>query len=100
MLITNPITDSSATSEGEAAMESLLAAADAQASYRLIEPLTKRESEILNALSHGLSNIEIADRFRIAEATVKTHVSRLFSKLGVKRRGQAIALARKMKLIN
>ncbi|MFC5471338.1 BREX system ATP-binding domain-containing protein [Cohnella suwonensis] len=71
-----------------------------KASEPLIEPLTNREAEILYALSDGLSNKEIADRFRIAEATVKTHVSRLYGKLGVKRRGQAIARAREMNIID
>ncbi|WP_127583206.1 response regulator transcription factor [Paenibacillus koleovorans] len=63
------------------------------------EPLTSRETEMLHALADGLSNGEIAVRFGITEATVKTHVFRLYGKLGVKRRGQAIAKAREMKWI-
>jgi DNA-binding NarL/FixJ family response regulator len=66
---------------------------------QLIETLTNREVEILYALSDGLSNKEIAVRFGITEATVKSHVFRLFGKLGVKRRSQAIAKARWLKLI-
>jgi two-component system LytT family response regulator len=63
------------------------------------EPLTSREEEILHALTDGLSNGEIALRFSITEATVKSHVFRIYGKLGVKRRGQAIAKARELKII-
>ncbi|TVX97573.1 response regulator transcription factor [Paenibacillus cremeus] len=65
----------------------------------LVEPLTSRETDILYALSNGLSNKEIADRFGITEATVKSHVFRIYGKLGVKRRVQAIAMARDLKFI-
>ncbi|WP_179233069.1 helix-turn-helix transcriptional regulator [Paenibacillus rigui] len=70
-----------------------------QASQPLVDPLTSREKEILYALSDGLSNKEIAYRFGITEATVKSHVFHLYGKLGVKRRGQAIAQARELQLI-
>jgi DNA-binding NarL/FixJ family response regulator len=66
---------------------------------QLIEPLTNREVEILYALSDGLSNKEVSVRFGITEATVKSHVFRLYGKLGVKRRSQAIAKARGLKLL-
>jgi DNA-binding CsgD family transcriptional regulator len=66
----------------------------------LIEPLTNRETEMLYALSDGLSNKEIADRFGITEATVKTHVFHIYGKLGVKRRGQAITRARELQLLD
>ncbi|QKS47093.1 hypothetical protein HUB94_21825 (plasmid) [Paenibacillus cellulosilyticus] len=46
-----------------------------------------------------MSNKEIADRFGIAETTVKTHSSRIIGKLGVKRRGQAVVRARELHLI-
>lgn len=65
----------------------------------LTDPLTEREYEILMAITEGLSNREIADLLGIAETTVKTHVSRIISKLGVKRRGQAVVLARELGLI-
>jgi two-component system, LytTR family, response regulator len=64
-----------------------------------VETLTKREAEILYVLFEGLSNKEIAVRFGITEATVKSHVFRLYGKLRVKRRSQAIAKARELKLI-
>jgi DNA-binding NarL/FixJ family response regulator len=62
--------------------------------------LTNRESEILRVLSNGLSNKEIANRFGLTEATVKSHLSHLYKKLGSKRRTQAIALARDCKLLD
>lgn len=65
----------------------------------LSDPLTEREYEILMAIAEGLSNREIADRLGIAETTVKTHASRIISKLGVKRRGQAVVRARELRMI-
>ena len=65
----------------------------------LIDPLTAREEEILYAMAEGLSNKDIALRLGIAETTVKTHATNLFSKLEVKRRGQAVARAKELGLI-
>jgi pimeloyl-ACP methyl ester carboxylesterase/DNA-binding CsgD family transcriptional regulator len=56
--------------------------------------LTPREREILGLLSEGLSNTEIAERLTIAEKTVRNLVSKLFDKLGVWSRAQAIVFAR------
>ncbi|QSF46312.1 AAA family ATPase [Paenibacillus tianjinensis] len=66
----------------------------------LVDSLTYREKEILYSLSDGLSNKEIAERFGITEGTVKSHVFRLYGKLGVKRRAQAIARARELQLLD
>ena len=50
-------------------------------------------------IAAGLSNREIADRLFVSENTVKTHSSRLFDKLGAKRRTQAVLLAKQARLI-
>lgn len=73
--------------------------ATTETSKLLVDPLTLRETEILYSLSDGLSNKEIADRFGITEGTVKSHVFRLYGKLGVKRRSQAISRARELQLV-
>lgn len=57
------------------------------------EPLTRRETEVLACLAKGLSNQQIADRLHIAEATVRTHVSRLLKKLGATNRVEAALYA-------
>ncbi|MGC1456892.1 MAG: alpha/beta fold hydrolase [Steroidobacteraceae bacterium] len=57
--------------------------------------LTPREREILDYIARGQTNSQIADCLRIAEKTVRNHVTSVFSKLGVKHRAQAIVIARK-----
>ena len=52
------------------------------------EVLTDREMEVMNCVARGLSNLDIAERLLIGEKTVKTHVSRILAKLGVKSRTQ------------
>ncbi len=61
--------------------------------------ITPREFEILGLIAQGLSNREIADRLFVSENTVKTHSSRLFDKLGAKRRTQAVQLGKAAGLI-
>jgi LuxR family maltose regulon positive regulatory protein len=60
----------------------------------LVEPLTRREQEVLRSLAAGASNQEIAAQLVISLATVKKHISNLLGKLGVRSRTQAIARAR------
>ena len=61
--------------------------------------ITPRELEILNLIAAGLSTREIAERIYVSENTVKTHSSRVFSKLGARRRTQAVQLAKEYKLL-
>jgi DNA-binding CsgD family transcriptional regulator len=61
--------------------------------------ITARELEILGLIATGLSNREIAGRLFVSENTVKTHSSRLFDKLGAKRRTQAVQLGREFGLL-
>ncbi|MFC7847327.1 response regulator [Arthrobacter sp. NPDC057388] len=59
----------------------------------LLEELTPRETEMLEAMSEGLSNAEIAHRYFLSEATVKTHVRRILTKLHLRDRVQAVVYA-------
>jgi DNA-binding CsgD family transcriptional regulator len=61
--------------------------------------ITPRELEILELIAAGLSNREIAGRLFVSENTVKTHSSRVFDKLGARRRTQAVQLAKAARLI-
>jgi DNA-binding NarL/FixJ family response regulator len=58
-----------------------------------LSELTERELDVLRLVAQGLTNSEIADRLVIGEATVKTHVGRVFSKLEVRDRAQAVVVA-------
>ena len=61
--------------------------------------ITPRELEILQLIAEGLSNKEIAERAYVSENTVKTHSSRVFEKLGARRRTQAVQLGKELRLI-
>ncbi|MEV4282599.1 response regulator transcription factor [Actinoplanes xinjiangensis] len=65
----------------------------APAVHRDLAALTPRELEVLTLLGRGLSNTELAGSLTLSEATVKTHVARIFSKLDLRDRAQAVVLA-------
>ncbi|MDQ1041889.1 response regulator transcription factor [Streptomyces sp. V4I2] len=58
-----------------------------------LDVLTSREVEVLKLTARGLSNLEIADRLCISEATVKTHLNRTMTKLDLDSRAQAVVIA-------
>lgn len=64
-----------------------------------IRKISKRELEVLTLMAQGLSNNEIAERLFVSLNTVKTHSAKLFEKLEVKRRTQAIETAKKLRLL-
>jgi NarL family two-component system response regulator LiaR len=61
--------------------------------------VTEREMEILALIAEGLSTREMAQRLYVSENTVKTHASRVFAKLGARRRTQAVQLGKQHRLI-
>jgi LuxR family maltose regulon positive regulatory protein len=65
----------------------------------LIEPLSQRELEVLKLIAEGLSNREISERLFVALITVKGHNQRIFGKLQVQRRTEAVARARELGLL-
>ncbi|MFF1379270.1 response regulator [Streptomyces sp. NPDC058308] len=68
--------------------------------HRDLEALTPREREVLTLMGRGLSNTELARHLTLSEATVKTHVARIFSKLALRDRAQAVVLAYETGLVS
>jgi ATP/maltotriose-dependent transcriptional regulator MalT len=69
-------------------------------SPELMDPLTNRELEVLQLMSLGMSNQEIAHQLHIALGTVKLHTNRIFSKMNVNRRAKAVLEGKRMNLLN
>ena len=65
----------------------------------MIEPLSEREIEVLQLVSQGLKNEEIAERLIVSLGTVKTHVNNIYGKLGVRNRVEAVTRARELSLL-
>lgn len=61
--------------------------------------ISRREYEVLELISQGLSNQEIAEKLFVSTSTVKTHASNLFSKLDASRRTEAIARAKQLRIL-
>ena len=59
----------------------------------LLAPLTRRELDVVHLIAAGRTNSEIADSLAVAQATMKTHVNRMFTKLGIESRAHLIVLA-------
>ena len=70
-----------------------------EASEALIEPLSERELEILQLIGEGLSNQQISEKLFLTVGTVKWHINNIYGKLGVRRRTQALARARELKVL-
>lgn len=60
---------------------------------RSIEALSQRENEVLRLMARGMSNNEIGQQLFVTDNTVKTHVARIFTKLGARDRVQAVVMA-------
>jgi DNA-binding NarL/FixJ family response regulator len=74
-------------------LEHLVPLAADPVAVQAVAGLTGREREVLTAMARGWSNSEIAERFVLADGTIKTHVGRILAKLGVRDRVQAVVLA-------
>jgi LuxR family maltose regulon positive regulatory protein len=68
-------------------------------SENLVEPLSEREQEVLQLIAQGLTNRKISERLYLALDTIKGHNRRIYAKLGVKNRTEAVTRARELGLL-
>lgn len=80
-------------SHGESVLAPTIASRVTEQLHHPVPTLSAREREVLTLVAQGYSNIEIGQRLYVAEATVKTHLARTFSKLGVNDRTAAVTTA-------
>ncbi|MEM7802853.1 MAG: LuxR C-terminal-related transcriptional regulator, partial [Chloroflexota bacterium] len=71
----------------------------AQPAQVILDPLTKREIEVLHLIASGLSNPEIGKRLIVATGTVAKHTNSIFSKLAVRNRTEAVSRAQKLGIL-
>ena len=64
------------------------------------DPLTEKELEVLHLVAQGLSNVQIAEKLFVSVNTIKTHVQKIYAKLNVKKRMEAVDVARKLGIID
>lgn len=65
----------------------------------LLDPLTRKETRVLTLLAEGYSNSAMAEKLFISDSTVRTHLRNINAKLGANSRTQAVAIARKLGLV-
>ena len=82
-----------AVARGDEARDPAVRAAAAPRAARGVDELTARELDIFRLIAEGLSNAEISERLYIGDTTVKTHVTHILQKLGLRDRVQAVVLA-------
>jgi LuxR family maltose regulon positive regulatory protein len=81
------------------ACQSAFGSVPLQPAVDMLDPLTARELDVMRLICAGLSNQDIARELVVTINTVKTHTSRIYGKLGVRSRTQAIARARDLGLV-
>jgi LuxR family maltose regulon positive regulatory protein len=67
--------------------------------FGMVEPLTRRERQVLHLIAAGLSGPEIAKELVVAYSTVRSHIKRIYGKLGVHSRHEAIERAKALRLV-